>query len=270
MPSLCEQHRTAGPNRSPRRAQSCRIARRLHGPVPRSRSRMGRQHRNRPGEFRHRYRRRNYLSDHKPAPFIISSIVQGVDMVTVVTEGIFSYCGVKVKIDTTAIWDRDEFGSRQGEPVGHVTTSEYGSRMLSLGGVRHLTGGRRKEGAVTCETLLHLCERKPVELPIDDGATVIVQAGNPPVVGSIPRRGRARRRCGFTTLALFGKQSFGKVDEVVVVDDHITGVLSEHQAGESSSGVRERISVEGPPLHSQPPLRRRRARRRLASPTSRY
>src|SRR6201993_1227012 len=34
--------------------------------------------------------------DYKPAPFIISSEVEGVDMVTVVTEGIFSYCGVKV------------------------------------------------------------------------------------------------------------------------------------------------------------------------------
>src|ERR1700677_5047690 len=41
--------------------------------------------------------------DYKPAPFIVSTAVEGVDMVTVVTEGIFSYCGVKVKIDT----DRD-------------------------------------------------------------------------------------------------------------------------------------------------------------------
>jgi hypothetical protein len=38
--------------------------------------------------------------DYKPAPFIVSQDVEGVDMVTVVTEGIFSYCGVKVKIDT--------------------------------------------------------------------------------------------------------------------------------------------------------------------------
>jgi len=38
--------------------------------------------------------------DYKPAPFIVSSKHDGVDMVTVVTEGIFSYCGVKVKIDT--------------------------------------------------------------------------------------------------------------------------------------------------------------------------
>ncbi|MDE0947141.1 MAG: hypothetical protein OSA39_09925, partial [Sphingobium sp.] len=38
--------------------------------------------------------------DYKPAPFIVSSDYEGVDTVTVVTEGIFSYCGVKVKIDT--------------------------------------------------------------------------------------------------------------------------------------------------------------------------
>ena len=38
--------------------------------------------------------------DYKPAPFIVSSQHAGVDTVTVVTEGIFSYCGVKVKIDT--------------------------------------------------------------------------------------------------------------------------------------------------------------------------
>ena len=42
--------------------------------------------------------------DYKPAPFIVSSEIDGVDMVTVVTEAIFSYCGVKVKIDT------DRFG----------------------------------------------------------------------------------------------------------------------------------------------------------------
>ena len=38
--------------------------------------------------------------DYKPAPFIVSAEHQGVDTVTVVSEGIFSYCGVKVKIDT--------------------------------------------------------------------------------------------------------------------------------------------------------------------------
>ena len=37
--------------------------------------------------------------DYKPAPFIVSQKYDDVDMVTVVTEGIFSYCGAKVKID---------------------------------------------------------------------------------------------------------------------------------------------------------------------------
>src|SRR5437763_1166705 len=169
--------------------------------------------------------------DYKPAPFIISSTVQGVDMVTVVTEGIFSYCGVKVKIDTDRHLGPETNTVRaQGEPIGHVTTGEYGSQMLSLGGVRHLTGGSRREGTVTCETLLKLCQRKAVELTIDDGATVIVQAGEPPVVDAAKEE-RMRVGCGSATIGMFAKQWLGKVDEVVVVDDHITGVLSEHQAG---------------------------------------
>jgi len=169
--------------------------------------------------------------DYKPAPFIISSTVQGVDMVTVVTEGIFSYCGVKAKIDTDRyLGPETNLVRAQGEPVGHVTTSEYGSQMLSLGGVRHLTGGSRREGTVTCETLLNLCDRKPVELTIDEGATVIVEAGKPPVVDGVKEE-RMRVGCGSATIGMFAKQWHGKVDEVVVVDDHITGVLSEHQAG---------------------------------------
>ena len=37
--------------------------------------------------------------------------------------------------------------------------------------------------------------------------------------------------CGSAAIGMFAKQWHGLVDEVVVVDDHITGVLSEHQAG---------------------------------------
>ena len=97
--------------------------------------------------------------DYKPAPFIVSSEVDGVDMVTVVTEGIFSYCGVKVKIDTDRYLGPEQATVRaQGEAVGHVTTGEYGSQMLSLGGVHHLTGGSKKEGRVTCDALLQLSQ----------------------------------------------------------------------------------------------------------------
>ena len=169
--------------------------------------------------------------DYKPAPFIVSSEIDGVDMVTVVTEGIFSYCGVKVKIDTDRYLGPETATVRaQGEAVGHVTTGEYGSQMLSLGGVHHLTGGSKKEGRVTCDALMDLSNCKPVELTIDGGATVVVQAGYPPIVNGVAEE-RMRVGCGSATIGMFAKQWHGKVDEVVVVDDHITGVLSEHQAG---------------------------------------
>lgn len=169
--------------------------------------------------------------DYKPAPFIVSQEIEGVDLVTVVTEGIFSYCGVKVKIDTDRhIGPEAAVVRARGEPIGHVTTAEYGSQMLSLGGVQHLTGGSKAEGRVTCETMLDLCNRKPVELSVDGGATVIVQAGRAPVIDG-QQEHRMRVGCGSATIGMFAAQWRGLVDEVVVVDDHITGVVSEHQAG---------------------------------------
>jgi hypothetical protein len=169
--------------------------------------------------------------DYKPAPFIVSQQHAGVDTVTIVTEGIFSYCGVKVKIDTDRHLGPEAAAIRcEGEQVGHVTTAEYGSQMLSLGGVRHLTGGSKKEGNVTCDMLLKLCNGEAVELTIDNGHSVIVQAGQPPIVDGKPEE-RMRVGCGSATIGIFAKQWLGHVDEVIVVDDHITGVLTEHQAG---------------------------------------
>jgi hypothetical protein len=183
--------------------------------------------------------------DYKPAPFIVSSEVDGVDLVTVVTEGIFSYCGVKLKIDTDRhLGPERNLVRAQGEPVGHVSTAEYGSQMLSLGGVHHLTGGTKSEGRVTCETLLDLCNGKEVALVIDDGASITVAANQPPTVNG-QREERMRVGCGSAAIGMFAKQWSGKVDDVVVVDDHITGVLSEHQAGKML-GVRETgIAIRG-------------------------
>jgi len=169
--------------------------------------------------------------DYKPAPFIVSQQHDDVDMVTVVTEGIFSYCGVKLKIDTDRHLGPEQSSVRvDGEPVGHVMTGEYGSQMMSLGGVNHLTGGSKKEGRLTCDTLLKLCNREPVTITIDEGAEVVVQAGKAPIVDGVEEQ-LMRVGCGSATIGMFARQWAPHVDEVVVVDDHITGVLSEHQAG---------------------------------------
>ena len=182
--------------------------------------------------------------DYKPAPFIVSSKLGGVDVVTVVTEGIFSYCGLKVKIDTDRFLGPELAAVRvDGEQIGHVTTAEYGSQMLSLGGVRHLTGGSKKEGNVTCDAMLRLANKQAVEVKIDDGASVVVQAGVAPVVNG-EREERMRVGCGSATIGIFAKQWHGHADEVIVVDDHITGVLTEHQAGRfldmPAAGIRVR------------------------------
>jgi len=169
--------------------------------------------------------------DYKPAPFIVASRHADVDMVTVVTEGIFSYCSFKVKIDTDRYLGPEQATVRHaGEAVGHVTTIEYGSQFLSLGGVHHLTGGSKREGRVTCDLMMALGNCAPVDLEIEGGARLRIQPGRAPIVNDV-EEARMRVGCGSATIGIFAKQWFGQVDEVVVVDDHITGVLSEHQAG---------------------------------------
>ena len=183
--------------------------------------------------------------DYKPAPFIVGSQSAGVDMVTVVTEGIFSYCSLKVKIDTDRYLGPEQANVRcKGEVVGHVTTAEYGSQMLSLGGVHHLTGGSKKEGRITVEMMEALGNKKPVELSIDGGTQVVVAAGRAPVVDGVEER-RMRVGCGSATIGIFAKQMFGHADEVIVVDDHITGVLTEHQAGRCLDMRRSGVKLRG-------------------------
>lgn len=182
--------------------------------------------------------------DYKPAPFIVSADVEGVDTVTVVTEGIFSYCGVKVKIDTDRhVGDERSIVRFEGHDVGHVTTTEYGSQMLSLGGVAHLTSADRNEGLATMRLLIAMCEGERVELDVEGGTHLELAAGQAPVIdGELEERMRVG--CGSATIGMFATTWQHVVDEVVVVDEHITGVLTEHQAGAvlgmRPSGIRMR------------------------------
>lgn len=183
--------------------------------------------------------------DYKPAPFIVASTHNDIDMVTVVTEGIFSYCGAKVKIDTDRhIGSERSLVRAKGEAIGHVTTGEYGSQMLSIGGVHHLTGGSKKEGRLTCESLMALCNSEAVELTVDGGSDLVVQANQAPVINGVVEE-RMRVGCGSATVGMFASQWKGLVDEVVVVDDHITGVMSEHQAGKVIGWAKTGIKING-------------------------
>jgi hypothetical protein len=91
--------------------------------------------------------------------------------------------------------------------------------------------------------MMALGNREPVELQIEGGASVVVAADRAPIVDGVEEK-RMRVGCGSATIGIFAPQWFGQADEVVVVDDHITGVLSEHQAGKfldmAPSGIRLR------------------------------
>jgi hypothetical protein len=51
--------------------------------------------------------------------------------------------------------------------------------------------------------------------------------------------------CGSATIGIFARQFFGCADEVIVVDDHITGVLTEHQAGRCLDMPAAGIKIRG-------------------------
>jgi hypothetical protein len=116
--------------------------------------------------------------------------------------------------------------------------------------VRHLTGGSKREGNVTCAAMLALCRKEAIEVRIEGGSTVVLQAGAAPIVNGVAEA-RMRVGCGSAAIGIFAQQWQGLVDEVVVVDDHITGVLTEHQAGRclgmrpSGLRVRGRRSTPG-------------------------
>src|SRR5260221_14586980 len=63
--------------------------------------------------------------DYKPAPFIVASRHRGVDVITLVTQAIFSYFGVKGKIHTDRyVGPGQAAGRAGGEQGGHVPPAE--------------------------------------------------------------------------------------------------------------------------------------------------
>ena len=74
--------------------------------------------------------------DYKPAPFIVAAEHEGVDTVTVVSEGIFSYCGVKVKVDT----DRYLGPDVRDHPGGGRAGRSRHHRRVRLADARHRWG----------------------------------------------------------------------------------------------------------------------------------
>ncbi len=185
--------------------------------------------------------------DCKPAPAIVSGRRQDVDVVTVVTEAPLSYSSILVKIDTDVQVGEEGADVLAGKrKVGLVTTEQYGSKMLSVGGVNLLTG---KDGFAAARTITDIANGRRLRLKVKGGSRLEVQVGHPPVInGDTPLNMRVG--CGSATLGLFAPLLKAAADEVIILDSHITSLMSEHAAGRfvgaRASGVKLRFPMSTP------------------------
>jgi NAD-dependent dihydropyrimidine dehydrogenase PreA subunit len=185
--------------------------------------------------------------DTKPAPYIVQSQRHGIDVVTVVTEAPLSYSGIKVKVDTDQLMGQEGASVLAGKKkVGHLCTEEYGSKMLSLGGVNLLTG---KDGLAVAKLIVDIANRREVRLKVQEGAELILQVGKAPIIdGEVGERMKVG--CGSASMGLFGRYYLGAADEVIVLDAHLIGQFTEHTAGKELgakySGLRLRARRSTP------------------------
>ena len=166
--------------------------------------------------------------DSRPAPFIVQGKSLGVDVVTVVTEAPLSYSGVKVKIDAEKhIGKEGAPVLRGGRQVGHVSTEEYGAKILSIGGVNLLSG---KNGFSVADLITRIANREKVELKIRGGSSLEIQVGKAPIIDGEMMH-KMRVGCGSASMGLFTPIFQEAADEIIVLDSHITGLFTEHEAG---------------------------------------
>jgi NAD-dependent dihydropyrimidine dehydrogenase PreA subunit len=166
--------------------------------------------------------------DSRPAPFIMQDRVDGVDVVTCVTESPFTVNGIKVKIDT------DIFVGEEGANVTHlrrrvgmVTTEEYSAVLLALGGLR-TTGG--VNGVLSAKVVTEIANRRRVRLAVEGGANLEIRVGYPPVINGFTP-GKIAVGCGSAAAGMFSPLLAKAADEVIVLDHQLTSLFTAHAVG---------------------------------------
>ncbi|MCF0248083.1 MAG: 4Fe-4S binding protein [Synergistes sp.] len=166
--------------------------------------------------------------DYKPAPYIVTEKRGDFDVVTVVTEAPVSYSSMMVKIDTNAhIGDEGALVRRDGRVVGIVTTEQYGSHILILGGVNKVKG---PDGMYVVKTMAELGNKEKVTLTVDNGCKLELRVGDHPVINGVVDD-KMRVGCGGACCGLFARSLAPLIDEAIILDHHITGLFTKHPAG---------------------------------------
>ena len=183
--------------------------------------------------------------DFRPSPFIVSGVRDGIEIVTVVTEAPLSYSGVKIKVDTDVFVGEESkriYTRKKGKRLlGHLCTEEYGSKILSLGGVNTNTS---KDGQFAARTLFDFLQGRWVKVEGEGGATLELKLGEAPKINGVSEE-KMRVGCGSAVSGLFAPHMARAADEVIVLDGHITGLFSEHPSGQWLGKARSGIFIVG-------------------------
>lgn len=108
-------------------------------------------------------------------PFIVCDKVDGVDVVTAISEVPLLFTGIKIKVDT------EEYIAESGaqvlyrnQPIGNVQAPDYGCQFLHIGGPEYMHG---KYGWMAAKVSSALANRERVQLRVKDGSALELQAG---------------------------------------------------------------------------------------------
>lgn len=179
--------------------------------------------------------------DCRPAPAIVCQKRDKVDVVTVATEVPLSYSSILVKVDTDVhIGEEGAPIIFEGREIGMLETEQYGSKMLHIGGVNRLTGGQA--GFAAARAVVEIANRRPITVRVKNGAHLKLEVGKPPVINGEEAK-KMRVGCGSATTGIFATMFAEVADEVLVLDSHITGQLSQHVAGVNASAKPSGVEV---------------------------
>ncbi|MCI0529976.1 MAG: hypothetical protein L0Y56_21235, partial [Nitrospira sp.] len=154
---------------------------------------------------------------------------EGVEVVTVVSEVPLSYCGMEIKIDTDEyIGEECAKVTSEEVQVGFVAQEQYGSTMLSLGGINRIK--ETKSGLTTVLLMEAIANRERVEVQVERGAHIAFRVGEAPVINR-KRIEKMRVGCGSAAMALFAYPFREAADEVIVIDSDLTAIYTEHPVG---------------------------------------
>jgi hypothetical protein len=172
-----------------------------------------------------------------PARIIAQDFIEGIEVVSAVTEAVLSFSGVRVKLDL------DDYIGKEGSPVkrkkktvGYVTSTEYGSRNLSVGGVTLLKG---PHGHTVARTMTELANKETVKLQVKNGAEIEIAVNRSPKIdGEVV--GRTSFGCGSSVGKLFSRHLLQLVDDCIMLDPGITGQMAYHHAalGAKPTGIK--------------------------------